>query len=245
MTEPPTETPPAPKAPAPAPGGSSPAAMVPYALPFALFMALTAAEGLDALKPHYPLVYAGKAAVVAAALWFCRRTFLQFPFAVSPLATAAGVAGVVMWVGLENHLPYPKPEFLGGAGGEARAGFDPFTAIADPALRWAFIAVRLIGMAALVPLMEEILWRGLLIRYITDEDFERVEPGKFSPAAFAVVTVGFTLLHPEWLPAALYAAGTNLVLRQTGSLWACIQMHAVTNLLLGVYVLAAGDRKFW
>jgi CAAX prenyl protease-like protein len=212
-------------------------------------MALTAAEGTEPLKPHYPLVYAGKVAVVCATLAVFRRTFTQFPFALSPLAIAAGVAGVVMWVAVEKFVPYRDllahipglADLLGGA----RAAYNPMEALADPAARWAFITVRMFGLSVMVPIMEEVFWRGLGLRYIVAEDFESVPMGKTTPGALAAVTVAFALVHPELLPAALYAVLTNFVLIRTGSLWACIQTHAVTNFLLGAYVLATGDWVFW
>lgn len=225
------------------PGAAKPqsaGAAIPYVAPFAVFLALTQLESLEALAPFYPVIYSVKAAAVAAALWYCREALLRFPFAVSPLALLLGAAGVVMWVGLEQ-VPYPKPEFLGGG----RAAFNPEERIADPALRVAFLAVRFLGLAVLVPLMEELFWRGFLIRYVQAEDFESVPVGKVTPAAFAIVAIAFAAVHPEWLPALLYAAAANWLLMRTQSLWACIQMHAVTNLLLGIYVMVWKDWRFW
>ena len=43
-----------------------------------------------------------------------------------------------------------------------RVAYDPFQHLAQPWAVWAFIAVRLSGLVILVPLVEEIFWRGFL-----------------------------------------------------------------------------------
>ena len=103
----------------------------------------------------------------------------------------------------------------------------------------------MLGLAVVVPLMEEVFWRGFLIRYLVNDDFESVPQGTYTPLSFWVVVLLFTLAHPELLAAAIWCAGINLVLYRTKNLWACIVAHAVTNLLLGVYILASGAWVLW
>ena len=44
----------------------------------------------------------------------------------------------------------------------------------------AFIAVRVFGLAVIVPLAEELFWRGFLLRWIIDEEFEKVSIGQYT-----------------------------------------------------------------
>ena len=43
--------------------------------------------------------------------------------------------------------------------------------------RWAFIAVRMLGLVVLVPLIEELFWRSFLIRWLIDPEFQKVPIG--------------------------------------------------------------------
>ena len=49
----------------------------------------------------------------------------------------------------------------------------------------------------------------------------------------------------DWPAALLTGALFNLVALRTRSLSACVITHAVTNLLLGLYILRTGQLGFW
>jgi hypothetical protein len=53
------------------------------------------------------------------------------------------------------------------------------------------------------------------------------------------------MVHVQWLTAIVWGLMVALLLVRTRSLGACIIAHAVTNLLLGAYVLWTGDWSFW
>jgi len=55
----------------------------------------------------------------------------------------------------------------------------------------------------------------------------------------------FTLSHPEWLAAAIFALALCFLVRLTKNLFACILCHATTNLLLGIFVLHTGQWQYW
>ncbi len=219
-----------------------------YVLPFVLFMVLTAAEGWEPLAAYYPFVYTVKIAVVLAAWSYFRGSYPAFSNSGFGWAVIAGIAGVAVWIGLwklnlEAHVADLLPSWLYSAN---RSGYDPFESIGGGGGgAWAFVAVRLFGLAIVVPLMEEVFWRGFLLRYLVKDNFETVPQGQFTGFSFAVVTVLFTLAHPELLAAAIWCAGINLLYYHTKNLWACIVAHAVTNLLLGVYILATGTWVLW
>jgi CAAX prenyl protease-like protein len=102
-------------------------------------------------------------------------------------------------------------------------------------------------LAVVVPVIEEIFWRGLLLRFFIDEDFERVPFGTFSRPSFAIVTVIFALSHslPDWPAALLTGAIYNGVAYRTRSLASCVLTHAITNLLLGLWILKTKQWGFW
>jgi membrane protease YdiL (CAAX protease family) len=59
------------------------------------------------------------------------------------------------------------------------------------------------------------------------------------------VTLAFAAVHIQWMTAIVWGSMIALLLVRTRSLGACIIAHAVTNLLLGVYVLYTHDWAFW
>ena len=214
---------------------------VPYVAPMALFLLLTTLEGY--VPPGlYPAAYIAKVAAVTVALLACAKAWkgeVRFDARMLAVGVAVGLAGLLLWLGIDRVTPPLK--LLG-----ARAAFDPNTAIASEAMRAAFVGVRLFGLAVVVPVMEEVFWRSFLLRFATDQDrWWSLPLGTFSWMAFAIVAVLFALAHPEYLAALAYAALMALLLRVTKSLFACIVAHAVTNLALGVYILSTGAWNLW
>jgi CAAX prenyl protease-like protein len=97
----------------------------------------------------------------------------------------------------------------------------------------------------IVPVMEELFWRSFLIRYLTNQDFTAIPIGRFSMTAFWLVAGASGLAHPEWLVAVVASAAYSWLLKHTGSLFATVVAHAVTNAALGVYVLLSRDWQYW
>lgn len=126
-------------------------------------------------------------------------------------------------------------------------GFNPNVFAEQPAAYWATVILRFLRLVIVVPLVEEIFWRGLVLRYCINEDFERVPFGSFSWLSFGVVTLLFTLAHStaDWPAAAITGALYNLVAYRTRSLSSCILAHAVTNLLLGLWIMRTQQWGFW
>lgn len=217
---------------------------LPYVLPMGLFLALTTAEGMGALAPYYPGLYALKAALVTIALCVCARAWrahVRVDGRSVGIGLLAGAVGIVAWIGLERVTP--GLPFL-----PQRTAFDPYQEILDPSLRLAFLAVRFYGLALMVPVMEEVFWRAFALRFLTDQDRWKALPlPAFSWGAAGIVSVIFAAIHArtEWLAALVFAALMALALRRTGSLLACIVAHATTNLALGIYILLTREWRYW
>ena len=153
------------------------------------------------------------------------------------LACAVGAMALALWVAPQEWLGLPL----------RREGFDPgfFGASGWP---WRLnLGFRFLRLVIVVPLIEEVFWRGFLLRYLIDQDFTQVPFGTFSGKSFAIVSLAFCFEHspPDW-PAAL-ATGIlyNFLACRTRNLAACVFAHAVTNLLLGIYVLHTRQWGFW
>ena len=96
------------------------------------------------------------------------------------------------------------------------------------------------------PVLEELFWRGWMMRWLIDHNFLKVPLGKYTPTAFWVVALLFASEHGPYWEVGL-AAGIiyNWWLVRTRSLADCILAHGVTNALLCAWVLATGQWQYW
>jgi len=123
-------------------------------------------------------------------------------------------------------------------------GFDPFL-IVDDTTRNIIIFFRICGAALVVPVMEEIFWRSFMLRYVITSDFTSVRIGTYTLTSFLICSVLFGLEHNLLLAGIMAGAVYSLLLYWTRSIAQCVVAHAVTNLVLGIYVLQTGHWQFW
>lgn len=214
-----------------------------YVLPMLLFVLLLGIAG--ALKrPAAPLwrsapeywIYPLQTLLCGALLITFRRQY-EFLRPVRPLfAIAIALLVFVVWIAPQQFLHYPA----------RLAGFDPELFARQPSLYWTILLLRFLRLVIVVPLVEEIFWRGFLLRYLINENFIAVSFGTFSWLSFAVVTLafGFSHLVADW-PAFIAGALYNLVAYRTKSLQACVLAHSLTNFALGCWVVATRQWGFW
>jgi CAAX prenyl protease-like protein len=206
-----------------------------------LFIGLT--QGLD--KAHllppgvsasylvYP-IQTGVCAVVLA--WFWPTYRLRAPRMVL-LAVGIGALMFVLWV--SPQAVFHRPARLDG--------FNPTPFASRPLLYWAQLGMRFLRLVIIVPILEEIFWRGFLLRYFIREEFEAVPFGTYTRLSNIVVTIGFMLEHQfaDWPAAIVTGLAYNWIAYRTRSLSSCIIAHAATNALLGTYIMATRQWGFW
>jgi CAAX prenyl protease-like protein len=109
-----------------------------------------------------------------------------------------------------------------------------------------FILLRTAGATVVVPIVEELFWRGWLMRWLVTPKFREIPFGAFTPSAFWIVAVLFASEHGSYWEVGL-AAGIvyNWWAVRTRSLADCILAHAVTNGILSAYVLLSGQWQYW
>ncbi len=148
------------------------------------------------------------------------------------VAAAVGVLVFVLWIGLDaGWMIIGTP-----------AGFDPRDA---GAIDWKLVAVRLAGAALVVPVMEELFWRSFLMRWLARQDFLALEPARAGVRAVGIAAVLFAIEHNQWLAGLLAGAAYSLLYMRSGNLWTAIFAHAVTNALLGSWIVATGNWSYW
>ena len=215
-----------------------------FVLPMAVFLALlalvsalrNAGSGFWLAAPEYWAFPVQTLISGALLIWFWRDYDFRAPQK-ARFAVAIGLLVFVLWIAPQ--------QFFGFA--PRLTGFDPEVFAAQPALYWGTILFRFLRLVIVVPLLEEIFWRGFLLRYLINEKFTEVPIGTFSWMSFGVVTVAFGFTHSpaDWIAALLTGALYNFVAYRTGSLMSCVIAHAVTNLLLGAWIMATRQWGFW
>jgi CAAX prenyl protease-like protein len=204
---------------------------LPYVAPFALFILLTAVEPSTRFVPWlYPL----KTLAVGALILLCARDFPPLDRRSTGLALVVGVAVFVLWVLPEGLVPT-----IG-----TPVAVNPFEELAQP-MAWTWIAFRIVGAAVVVAVMEEIFWRGFILRWLVNPDFRGVPIGTFTWSSFLITSALFAVEHDRWLVGLVAGVAYNLLVYRTRSLHACVLAHGVTNLVLGLYVLRTGQWSFW
>ncbi len=211
-------------------------------LPFVVFVLLLALRGwLEGTAPagfDLRWLYAlqvGLPALLMAIWWRDYAELRSLPrWRDALLAIAVGLVVCWLWVRLDE--PWMRL-------GAPVAGFRPIGPDGEPL--WALIALRWLGTALVVPLLEELFWRSFLMRWITGHDFLAVDPQRVGVQAVALSTFVFTLAHTEWLAAACAGLAYAWLYRRTGSLWTAVIAHAVTNGVLGLWIVVYGHWMLW
>ena len=212
---------------------------LPYVAPFAVFLLfLAAGDWLRLGEWEYPF----RTLVLAAVLWFASRKVIELRPAHWVGTLAIGVAVFLVWIapdalwGYRAHWLFQN-SITGHVTSSLAAGFHMSPLV---------LVFRTLRAVVIVPLVEELFWRGWLMRWLIKPDFESVPPGAYQAASFWITAVLFASEHGPYWEVGL-AAGIlyNLWMVRTRSLADCIWAHAVTNGLLSGYVVVWGKWEYW
>lgn len=129
-------------------------------------------------------------------------------------------------------------------GSSPSGGFDPRQYGSD-ALHWPLTLLRVIGLAVVIPVVEELFWRSFLMRWFERTDFLAVRPTEVGAQAFMITAALFAVEHTQWLAGLMAGVAYGWLYIRTGKLWAPVLAHATTNGLLGAWILATAQWHFW
>jgi CAAX prenyl protease-like protein len=140
-------------------------------------------------------------------------------------------------IGLESWCPNPSANQL---------PWNPHEQFgAGSALAWLFIVGRMLGSTFVVPPLEEVFFRSFLYRYIIKVEFLSVPLGMFHWTAFLATSAIFGFEHHEWLAGILCGFAYQGLVCWKKRLGDAITAHAITNFLLGAWVIWKGAWGFW
>jgi exosortase E/protease (VPEID-CTERM system) len=120
-------------------------------------------------------------------------------------------------------------------------GLGAWLASREPAEALAWLAVRIFGFALIVPIAEELVFRGYLHRALVAKRFEDAAPAAFGWSALIVTSLLFGFMHGRWLAGALAGAAFAVTLYRSKSLTGPISAHVAANGLIAAYAIATGS----
>ena len=214
---------------------------VPYVSPFVIFLALI---GLSHLWPMPALAdEILRLAVMLAVLSLVARPVMDFRMQNWGASVLVGVAIFVLWIAPDLLFPQYRSFFLfdNSVVGAARSSLTEAARHDVPVL-----FLRTLRAVAIVPIVEELFWRGWLMRWVVNNDFERVPLGTYSALSFWAVALLFASEHgPYWDVGLVAGILFNWWMIRSKSLGDLILAHAVANACLSGYVIAAGKWEYW
>ncbi len=215
-------------------------ATIAYVAPFLVFVGVMGIE--KALSLPVAFAYPARFILTLAALLIFSRPYLSLRPSASLASTAVGAAVFVIWVAPDQFLGYRhfwlfENGLMGHASSTIPAGLQGQT---------AFLVLRCVSSFALVPVVEELFWRGWMMRWLIHHNFLAVPLGKYARGAFWISALLFASEHGPYWEVGL-AAGIiyNWWIIRTRNLADCILAHAVTNALLAAWVLMTGQWQYW
>ena len=217
---------------------------IPRVIPFAIYILFqvvgnTIAQLFDGFSIDVRWLYLVKiiSVIIALAYFWHRYDELRIKPSTQDFVYA-GVAGMivfVIWI-------FPYPSWL--ASGREVAGINPMLEqMTLQNILW--MTTRVLGATLIVSVMEELFWRSFIMRWFDNKDFLVVDPGKITAFAYIGSACLFALEHHLWL-AGLFAGLVYGELYKTyKNIWIPIFAHAVTNGMLGIWVVLTGNWQYW
>jgi exosortase E/protease (VPEID-CTERM system) len=202
-----------------------------YLLP--LLAILAAGVVSAALSDGFEYLYGLRLLAGGVAVVYCwpRWTRLDWHFGWRGLGTGLIVFGLWMGSGALLLRPEAMPDAL---------------VAMSPTTRALWIVGRIVGSVLLVPIAEELAYRGFLLRRLVASDFERVRFESVGLIPLLVSSLAFGLTHGAmWMPAIVAGLAYGWVLVRTGRMGEAVVAHGVTNALICFCVCYWGRWELW
>ena len=200
------------------------------------FVLIAVAMASLLVNPGFDWLYPARVIVVGGVLWaLWPRLGIERVTAVGA-AACVGIAVFILWLALVPEEPKKAATF-------ARRLFS-----APQWLTLTWLAFRAVGAVVVVPLAEELAFRGYLFSLIERQPaLPRwlSSPRARQLLALGVTSIAFGLLHSAWLAATLAGLAYGIIRMARHRVIDAVIAHAVTNLLLAVYVLYTQAWSLW
>ncbi|MET1045539.1 MAG: exosortase E/protease, VPEID-CTERM system [Hyphomicrobium sp.] len=197
-----------------------------YLAPFVALMAGQIFTSMAA--PHEHLLYPVKVLAVGGVLFILRDVYLRIWEAPAPFAVLLGGVAGILWIATDP-----------GAGTQTPLAVS--LSELSPVAFFAWLVFRGVGTIIMVPIAEELAFRGFLYRSLLSSRFENVDFRAFGFVALAVSSTLFGIMHERWLAAALAGLLYALIMNRGGRISDAIAAHMTTNAVIFAWAVAAGQ----
>ncbi|MEP4194697.1 MAG: exosortase E/protease, VPEID-CTERM system [Aliishimia sp.] len=186
--------------------------------PFLIFMAsaLLASTFSQAPAIVYPLRALAMIAVLGAFWPYLRG----LPWRIDLVSVGAGVVIAAYWIGF-------APDQVGS----------PLIAELGTTAAAIWLLSRCVGTSILVPVIEELFFRGYLMQRLAPNGATLLRVG----IAIAITSILFAALHDRWIEAAIAGVIFASIYLRSRNITDAIVSHAVANALIAAWALASGN----
>jgi CAAX prenyl protease-like protein len=208
-----------------------------YVLPFAVFVSfLLIHQVLPVPQPVRFLVILALLPIVSRGILPSRPTRLLG-------SVLLGIAVFFLWIGPDVLIHGYRDSILfsNAIVGKAEGSTAPHEKV-----NFIFLLFRVLGSVVTIPIIEELFWRGWMMRWLVDHHFYRIPIGVYTFQSFWLVALLFASEHGSfWDVGLLTGAVYNWWAMRTRNLTDCVIAHAVTNACLAVYVIGWAQWQYW
>lgn len=185
------------------------------------------------------LIYPLQVLICGAYLYYVRRDITwDWSLRAAALGALFGLVGIAIWL-----VPYVAGWI------PAEGGFAPEQVLGHgSAATFLAYAFRFARAVLIVPLVEELFWRGYMMRWCVNRDFPQSVPlGTHSWLGYGLTTLAFMLVHNpvDYAGAFVYGSLAYALVVHTRRLTPAFVMHAVANLVMGLCAVYCQLPHLW
>ena len=211
---------------------TAPNSAAPYLVPLMTIIAISMVTRVFFIG--FDAVYPVRLLITAAVLWFYRDRIL-LSWKPSWTAVLLGLLGFGVWLALP----------LGDQSASTDAAFSLGLYGLPHWGQLLWVSSRALGAIVVIPVAEELAFRGYLLRKLIRSDFESVPIGCFTWFSFLTCSILFGTLHARWLAGILAGMIFAVAVYRRGLLSDAIVSHSITNGLLAAYVVTTHQWYLW
>lgn len=178
----------------------------------------------------YPLVVL---VGIGATIWVWDRLKARMADGISLAGVLVGIAVFGLWI-------WMIPPDAQRSGEIADALWD-----AGPALVTLWITARIIGSCILVPVLEELAFRGALVDVTRDLLPKTLPPMAIQATLLVLPSIAFGLLHANIAAGTMAGLAFGALALWRGGIADAILAHAITNFLIAVTAMGLGYWSYW
>jgi exosortase E/protease (VPEID-CTERM system) len=203
-------------------GSGAPVAAAPFLAPLLAALGTALVTSIWATGPVDGW-YGARIAASVGVLLLVRRSLPAPSFAWSWVAAFIGLAVGTAWVAWGSGT--------GSALGDALRVLPPLD-------RAVWLAVRITGSVLVIPLVEELAFRGFLLPWLVSPDFEKVSPRAWTWSAVLLSSLAFGAIHEHWVLGTLAGVLFAAARLRRGRLSDAVLAHAVANAVVAIGALS-------